>query len=607
MSRIGVFVCHCGINIAGTVDVERVAEEIGQHPDVVHATTYTYMCSEPGQQLLRDAITEHQLDGVVVAACSPAMHEKTFRRASSSAEAGMNPYRCEMANIREQCSWVHQHEQARATEKAIETVRTFVEKVAWDEELETFRLPLTKRALVIGGGIAGIQAALDVANAGFPVVLVEREAHLGGKMARLSGTFLNFTAAPGLLERKVEQVLNHPNIEVLTDAQVVGVEGYVGNFEVTVGSTQVDKEIRKQGEEDLSTCLPVSLSTDFTFDVGAIVVATGWDPYSLERLPEYGGGEILDVVDGLTFEEMLRDSAPPRSGGAGGGIRRPSDGRVPREVVFVQCAGSRDPERGVPYCSKVCCMVVAKQAMMFKECVPGGQAYVFYIDIRSAGKGYDEYVQQAMEEHDILYLRGKVSRVFQAPPQSPSATGGGKVVVWGADTLSGRPVEVMADLVVLATPMTPSCQALELAQTLRVGVDQNGFFSEAHPKLRPVESLTAGVFLAGAAQGPKDIPETVAQASGAAAKVLQLFSQDEMIQEPAVACVIPQFCSACGACVEACPYDARSIHPVWHIATVNAALCQNCGACVVACPNKASQVHNWTPVQILAMADLVSW
>ena len=579
MSRIGVFVCHCGINIASTVDVERVAEEMEQHPEVVYATDYRYMCSNPGQQLVRDAIVEHDLDGVVVAACSPLMHEKTFRRAASA--AGSNPYRCEMANIREQCAWVHEHEPARATEKAVEIVRTVVEKVTRDEELEPFRLPLTKRALVIGGGITGMQAALDIANAVFPVVLVEREAHLGGKMARLSGTYLNFTGAPDLLERKVEQVLNHSNIEVLTGAQVVGVEGYVGNFKAAVSGFNVSSSRLTEPE---------------TFEVGAIVVATGWDPYSLERLPEYGGGEIPDVVDGLTFEEMLRDSSPHRLGGDGGEIRRPSDGRVPREVVFVQCAGSRDPERGVPYCSKVCCMYVAKQAVMFKERVPEGQAYVFYIDIRSAGKGYDEYVQQAMEEHDILYLRGKVSKIFRD---------GDKVVVWGADTLSGRPVEVAADLVVLATPMMPSRQALKLAQTLRVSVDQDGFFSEAHPKLRPVESLTAGIFLAGAAQGPKDIPEAVSQASGAAAKVLKLFSQDEMTQEPMVACVIPQFCSACGACVEACPYGARSINPVWHIATVNAALCQNCGTCVVACPNKASQIYNWTPAQILAMADVI--
>jgi heterodisulfide reductase subunit A len=586
MSRIGVFICHCGINIASTVDVERVTEEVGQHPGVAYATDYSYMCSNPGQQLLKDAIVEHELNGVVVAACSPLMHENTFRRAASA--AGLNPYRCEMANIREQCSWVHEHEPARATEKAIEIVRTVVEKVTRDEELEPLGTQLTKRALVIGGGIAGMQVALDIANAGYPVVLVEREAHLGGKMARLSGTYLNFSAAPDLLARKIEQVLSHPNIKVLTGAQVLGVEGYVGNFEVEVSGEGV-------------------LESE-TFNVGAIVVATGWDPYPLARLPEYGGGEIADVIDGLTFEEMLRGQAPqdpaaPHEHPSSDylfphplALRRPSDGRVPREVAFVQCAGSRDPERGVPYCSKVCCMVVAKQAMMFKERVPEGQAYVFYIDIRSAGKGYDEYVQRAMEEHDILYLRGKVSKIFRD---------GDKVMVWGVDTLSGRPVEVAADLVVLATPMTPSTCALELAQTLRVSVDQNGFFSEAHPKLRPVESLTAGVFLAGAAQGPKDIPETVSQASGAAAKVLKLFSQDEMIQEPTVACVIQQFCSACGACVEACPYGARSIHPLWHVATVNAALCQNCGACVVACPNKASQIYNWTPSQILAMADVV--
>jgi len=589
MSRIGVFLCHCGINIASTVDVERVAAEIGQHPEVAHAATYRYMCSEPGQQLVRNAIAEHNLDAVVVAACSPLMHEKTFRQAVAA--AGLNPYRCEMANIREQCSWVHQHEPARATEKAIEIVRTVVERVTRNEGLEPFRLPLTKRALVIGGGIAGMQAALDIANARFPVVLVERETHLGGKMARLSGTYLNLSAAPELLERKVQQVLNHPHIEVLTEAQVTKVEGYVGNFKVEV-SRRVNGE--RVDEE-----------------VGAIVVATGWDPYPMERLPEYGGGEIPDVVDGLTFEGMLRGEVGrnaechlPESAGeytrelsGRFKLRRPSDGREPREVVFVQCAGSRDPERGVSYCSKVCCMVVAKQAVMFKERVPGGQAYVFYIDIRSAGKGYDEYVQRAMEDYGILYLRGKVSKIFRD---------GEKVVVWGVDMLSGQPVEVAADLVVLATPMSPSRQALELAQTLRVGIDQHGFFSEAHPKLRPVESLTAGVFLAGVAQGPRDIPETVSQASGAAAKVLQLFSHDEMAQEPTVAYVIEELCSGCGVCVEACPYAARALHPVFATATVNAALCQNCGACVPACPNKASQIHNWTPEQILAMADVIA-
>lgn len=560
MSRIGVFVCHCGINISSTVDVERVARTLGRDAEVAFATDYKYVCSDPGQQLIRDAIAEHNLDGVVVAACSPSMHEKTFRRTVES--AGLNPYCCEIANIREQCSWVHQKQPEEATEKAIEIVRTIVAKTRHDEKLTPSRLPLTRRALVIGGGVAGLEAALGIANAGYPVVLVERDDHLGGKMARLSGTYLNFEAAPDLLQCRIEEVLQHPNIQVLLDAQVSKVEGYVGNFTVQVAGS--------------------------VYEVGAIVVATGWDPYPLERLPEYGGGAIVDVVDGLTFEAMLQPGAA---------LRRPSDGRVPREIVFVQCAGSRDPERGVSYCSKVCCMTVAKQAMLFKQRVPDGQAYVFYIDIRSAGKGYDEFVQQAMKDYDALYLRGKVSKVFQR---------GNRVVVWGADTLAGKQVEIEADMVVLATAMLPAAQAVALAQTLHIGTDRYGFYEEAHPKLRPVESLTAGIFLAGVGQGPKDIPESVFQAGGAVAKVLQLFAQSEMVQEPTVAYVIEELCSACGACVAACPYSAREIHPLRRIATVNAALCQTCGACVVACPNKASRIHNWEPVQVLAMTDVLA-
>jgi len=568
MSRIGVFVCHCGINIAATVDVQKVAEAIGQDPRVVFATDYKYMCSDPGQNLIRQAIAEHGLDGVIVAACSPAMHERTFR--GTVASAGLNPYRCEIANIREQCSWVHQDRPEEATQKALDIVRSVVEKVQRDEELAPFHLPITRRALVIGGGVAGMEAALTIANAGYPVVLVERADHLGGKMVRLSGTYLNFESVPDLIQGRIDAVLGHPNIRVLLGSQVTGLEGYVGNFAVEVSGSRM-------GDSELET-----------IEVGAIVVATGWDPYPMERLPEYGGGAVPDVVDGLTFEGMLRPGAD---------IRRPSDGRVPREVVFVQCAGSRDPEHGVSYCSKVCCMYVAKQAMMFKQRVPEGQAYVFYIDIRSAGKGYDEFVQRAMEDYHILYLRGKVSRVFQR---------GDKVVVWGADTLAGRPVEVEADLVVLATPMLPSREAVSLAQTLRIQTNEYGFYSEAHPKLRPVESLTAGIYLAGVGQGPKDIPETVSQAGGAAAKVLQLFAQEAMVQEPTVAYVIEELCSACGSCVAVCPYGAREIHPVRQVATVNAALCQTCGACVVACPNKASRIHNWEPGQVLAMADALA-
>ncbi len=583
MRKIGVFICHCGTNIAGAVDVERVAEEISRYPGVSYAVDYKYMCSDPGQNIIREAIGEKGLDGVVVAACSPAMHEATFRRATGS--AGVNPYQCEMANIREQCSWVHQDDKEAATLKAIETIRTTVEKVRRNESLVPLTLSLVKRALVIGGGIAGLTAALDIAEAGYPVVLVEREPRLGGNMARLSGIYLNFDAAPDLLATRIEAVEKHPNIEVLTEAVVEEVSGYVGNFTV---------KVHHRGEP---LSLPHSqqaaegIEPSIQYDVGAIVVATGYNLYPQEKLGEYGGGRYLDIVDGLQFEEMLSPMGPTE-----GQVRRPSDGKVPGQVVFVQCAGSRDPELHMPYCSKVCCMYVAKEAMAYKKQVPDGQAYVFYIDIRSQGKGYEEFVQRAMEEYGVLYLRGKVSKVFQED---------GRVVVWGVDTLSGMPLEVEADLVVLATASVPSAGARDLAQRLRVATDEHGFFSEAHPKLRPLESLTLGVYLAGAGQFPKDIPETVAQASGAAAKVLSLFSQREMVHEPTVACVEEELCSGCGLCISVCPYEARAMHPWREVATVNAALCQGCGACVVACPNKASRVRNFTTDQVLAMLEAV--
>jgi heterodisulfide reductase subunit A len=568
MKRIGVFVCHCGTNIASSVDVERVVQEISKYPEVVYAIDYKYMCSDPGQKLIREHIVEDNLDAVIVAACSPAMHETTFRRTAES--AGVNPYQTEIANIREQASWVHQQQREAATNKAVEIIRTIVAKAHYNQSLTPFYLPLVKRALVVGGGIAGMQAALELADAGYPTVLVERSDHLGGHMAELSGLYLNMDAAPQRLQALIERVQNHPTLQVLTQSELTEVGGYVGNFVV---------KVEQKAEE------PVN----YTFDIGAIIVATGYALYDQEKLGEYGGGRIPDVIDGLQFEAMLRPDGP-----TGGQIRRPSDGRVPKEVVWIQCAGSRDPELHMPYCSKVCCMYVAKQSMAFKQQAPDGQATVFYIDIRSQGKGYEEFVQQAMEEHKVLYLRGKPSKVFEE---------NGQVMVWGVDTLTGLPIEVEADLVVLATAVVPQPDAQEFGQLLRVSTDEHGFLSEAHPKLRPVESLTAGVFLAGAAQFPKDIPETLAQASGAAAKVLSLFSQRKMVQEPTIAYVDPELCSGCGLCIPACPYDARSMHEWRHIADVNTALCQGCAACTMVCPNKACQVRNLTNRQILSMME----
>ncbi|MCS7286325.1 MAG: CoB--CoM heterodisulfide reductase iron-sulfur subunit A family protein [Anaerolineae bacterium] len=561
MARIGVFICHCGFNIAGVVDVKQVAEEIGRLPEVVFVTDYKYMCSDPGQNLIQKAAEEYKLDGIVVAACSPSMHEVTFRRAAAS--AGVNPYRTEIANIREQVSWPHRDYPKEATRKAIEIIRTIIEKVRYDEALVPLGIPVIKKALVIGGGIAGITAALDIANAGYPVVLVEREKELGGKMRRLSGLYINFEAPDGFLEQKVKAATEHPGITLLTQSEVKEVGGYVGNFTVKVDTPSGER----------------------AFDVGAIVVATGFDLYPLQALGEYGGGRYPDVISALEFERMLKD-----------GLHRPSDGREVKSVAFVQCAGSRDPQRHRPYCSKICCMYVAKQASLFKQRVPDGQALVFYIDIRSQGKNYEEFVQRAIMDYGVLYIRGKVARVYQE---------GGRVFVRGVDTLSGRPVEAEVDLAILASAAVASPGAEELAKKLKVSTDAFGFFQEAHPKLRPVESLTAGVFIAGAAQFPKDIPETVAQASGAAAKVLGLFAQRELVQEPTVAYVIEDLCSGCSLCVEACPYGARALHPWRGIATVNVALCQGCGACAMVCPNKASRVRNFTPVQYLAMVEKV--
>ncbi len=565
MRKVGVFICHCGKNIAGTVDVERVTEDVRSYPGVAYSIDYLYMCSDPGQDLIKGAIAREDLDGVVVAACSPAMHETTFRR--TAVAAGLNPYLCEVANIREQCSWVHRDDMERATLKATRIIETIVEKVRHNEPLVPLTMPIVRRALIIGGGIAGLQAASDIAAAGYAVILVEREERLGGRMARLSGTYLNFDSTVDLLSEKIEAVTTNPRITVLTRAQVEELGGYLGDFKVKVRQPGNDEE----------------------YEVGAIVVATGYDLYPQERLSEYGGERYPDLIDGLEVERMLSPTGP-----TGGEIRCPSDGRVPQEVVFIQCAGSRDPERGVSYCSKICCMYTAKQAMIYKMQVPQGQAYVFYIDIRALGKGYEEFTQRAMEEHRVLYLRGQVSKVF---PQD------GKMIVWGADTLSGKRVEVAADLVVLATPMIPSAGAFELAQKLRVAIDEHGFFGEAHPKLRPVESLTAGVYLAGACQAPKDIPEAVTQGSAAAAKVLSLFSQEKITHDPIVAVVDLELCAGCGICVEVCPYEAREIHPLTKIAVVKEILCQGCGACLVACPNKASHLRNFAPAQIMAMIE----
>ena len=664
MARIGVFICWCGENIGRTVDCPKVAAEAGGFPGVVHAVDYKYMCSDPGQSMIKDAIKEKKLTGVVVAACSPRMHEPTFRRAC--AEAGLNPFLCEMANIREHCSWVHE-DKDDATAKAVQLVRVMVEKVKRNEALFPIKVPVTKRALVIGGGIAGIQAALDIANGGQKVVLVEKEPSIGGHMAQLSETFPTLDCSQCILTPRMVEVAAHPNITLHTYAEVESVSGFIGNFDVKIRlkARSVDitkctgcglcaqkcpqKKIPSEFDEglgmrtaiytpfaqavpnkpviDRAHCTkfltgkcgvcqkvcPVG-AVDYTQQdtfveekIGAIVVATGYrlydykngeKDYGIEGYGEYGYGQYKDVIDGLQFERLASASGP-----TGGAILRPSDGKAPEKVVFIKCVGSRDCAKGLSYCSKICCMYIAKHAMLYKHKVHHGTAYVFYMDIRAGGKNYDEFVRRAIEEDGAVYIRGRVSRIYKR---------GDKLVVAGADTLlgggAGGRVEIEADMVVLATAMRPQYGIEALAQKLSIGYDEYGFLSEAHPKLRPVETNTAGIFLAGACQGVKDIPEAVGQASGAAAKVLGLFSGDELEREPIVARVNQSQCVGCFYCEQVCPYHAiereekrdKAGSLIARVAKVNVGLCQGCGACVATCRSNSIDLDGFSDEQVFS-------
>ncbi len=638
--KIGVFVCHCGRNIAETVDVESVAKEAMKIPGVAYATTYKYMCSDPGQRLIIETIKEQNLDAVVVAACSPSMHLETFRNAA--VEAGLNKFSVEMANIREQSSWVHEsHEEATAKAKKI--IRATVEKVRRNEDLLPIEFETTKKALVIGGGIAGIQAALDIADAGYPVILVEKNPSIGGHMAQLSETFPTLDCSQCILTPKMVAAARHPNIKIYTNSEVEQVSGYVGNFDILIRkkaryvdeskctacgdcsdvcpSVALNEFDRNMGIRkaiyipfpqavpatyilDPNTCLGLNPmicgkcrdacgvgAIDYDMqdelireNVGAIVVATGYDLYGKENLGEFGYGKYDDVIDSLQFERLISSSGPTE-----GILRRPSDGKVPKTVVFVQCAGSRDVAHN-EYCSKICCMYTAKHALLYKHMVPDGKAYIFYIDVRTAGKDYEEFYERVQEE-GVIYVRGKVATAFKE---------GDKIVVYGADTLTGKKLEIKADLVVLAMAVVP--QTKGISSILKIPVDQHGFFKEVHPKLRPVESATQGIFAAGAVQGPKDIPETVAQASAAASKALGILSQSKLIHEPTVAEVDPEACSSCRICVSVCPYGAITMGKV---AEVNEVLCEGCGTCVAACPSGALSLKNLTDEQVYAQIESI--
>ncbi len=662
MQRIGVFVCHCGTNIAGTVDVKAVAEALGHEPGVVFSTDYPYMCSQAGQDMIIEAVKEHKLGGIVICSCSPRMHEATFRK--TAARAGLNSYMVEVANIREQCSWVHK-DMPTGTEKAIILGKAAVAKVNLNTPLTPGESPVTKRALVIGGGIAGIQTALDIADAGFPVDIVETKPTIGGKMAQLDKTFPTLDCAACILTPKMVEVAQNEKIRIFSYSEVTQVKGFVGNFDVTI------KRRARYVKEDVCTgcglctekCPQKKVPNEFNLGMdnrhaiyipfaqavpkvatidpnactmlktgkcglcarvctagaidyqakdefieekyGAIVAATGFNPISMEKFDEFAYSQSKDVITSLELERLMNAAGP-----TGGTLLRPSDGEHPHKIVFVQCVGSRCEacaEKGKEYCSKICCMYTAKHAMLIRDKYPDTDVTVFYIDVRTPGKNFDEFYRRAVEEYGVHYIKGMVGKV------SPE---GGKLMVQGSDLIDGKQLHIEADLVVLAAAIEPDASARPLATMLTASMDTNDFFTEAHPKLRPVESPTAGVFLSGACQGPKDIPETVAQAGAAASKVIGLLSKDKLTGNPCVAHSDEWMCNGCSTCEKVCPYGAISYEDkefkmpdrtvkTRRIAVVNEAVCQGCGACTVACMSGAMDLRGFLNKQIMAEVDAI--
>ena len=661
MQKIGVFVCHCGTNIAATVDVQKVAQTLKNEPGVVFSTDYQYMCSESGQDILKNAIADYKLTGVVICSCSPRMHEATFRRAAE--KAGLNPYMVEIANIREQCSWIHKEMQT-ATEKAVILGRAAIAKVHLNAPLTAGESPVTKRALVIGGGIAGIQTALDIADAGFDVDIVEKKPTIGGKMAQIDKTFPTLDCAACILTPKMVDCAQNDKINIYAYSEVEDISGFVGNFSVKIRkkARYVDETkctgcglctekcpqknvpnefnlgfdnrraiyipfaqaVPKKATIDPDYCTMLKtgkcgvcskLCTAGAIDYkqkdqiieekyGAIIVATGFEPIKVDKYDEFAYSQSKDVVTSLELERLMNAAGPTK-----GTLLRPSDGTHPHTIVFVQCVGSRcEDERGKPYCSKVCCMYTAKHAMLIREKYPDTEVYVFYIDVRTPGKNFDEFYRRAVEQYGVHYIKGMVGKVM------PRADG--KLEVRASDLLLGKQLHIDADMVVLAAAIEPDKTARPLATMLTASMDTNDFFTEAHPKLRPVESPTAGIFLSGMCQGPKDIPETVAQASAAAAKAIGLLCKDKLTCNPCVAHSDEMMCNGCSLCANVCPYGAITYvdkefrmpdrtTAIRRVSSVNPAVCQGCGACTVACPSGAMDLSGFSNRQIMSEVDAI--
>ncbi len=638
--RIGVYVCHCGVNIGGVVDVPSVAEYAKTLPNVVIAKDYKYYCSDPGQQVIQDDIKEHNLNRVVVAACSPRLHEPTFRRCIR--EAGLNQFLFEFANLREHDSWVHMGEPEAATEKAKDLTRMAVAKARLLEPLEASVVSVDNRAMVIGGGVAGIQSALDLADMGFKTYMVEKQPTIGGRMGQLDKTFPTLDCSMCILAPKMVDVGKHENIELLTYSEVREVDGYIGNFKVKVERKPrfIDEELCVGCGSCVEVCpiempnyfdegigmvkaafipfpqaVPLCATIDKDYciecklcdqicergavkhdqesefidlEVGTIIVATGYDPYDPTEKLEYGYGAHTNVITAMEIERMINASGPTE-----GHVVKPSDHKSPKRVAFIHCVGSRDDKIGKPYCSRVCCMYSMKNAQLIIDHEPDTDVTLYYMDIRAFGKGFEEFYKNSQEKYGIKFLRGRPAEIIENDDLT--------LTVRGEDTLLNTVTEYDYDLVVLSVGLVPPEGAEQLRQTIGLSKSGDGFLMEAHPKLRPVDTLTDGVYLAGVSQGPKDIPDAVAQGSGAAARAAIPMVKGEVEIEPIVATTDADVCGACEVCVELCPYGAVAIED--DQAKVNVALCKGCGTCVGACPSGAMDQNHFKTDQIMAQIE----
>ena len=652
--KVGVYICHCGSNIAGTVDCEAVAKWAGENvADVAVARDYKFMCSSLGQAMIEEDIKTKGLTRVVVAACSPHLHEKTFRRACTN--AGLNPYLFQMCNIREHVSWVHT-DKAAATEKAKSLVSAAVHRVKMQEPLEAMRVPVNKATLVVGGGIAGLQATLELADAGYPVYLVEREPSIGAHMAQFDKTFPTLDCSACILTPKMSEAGQHENVTLITYAELEEVSGSVGNFKVKIRKRAksiiedkctgcgacVEKCPRKVVDTEFEAGLgyrkaiympfpqavpkvPVIDRENCTFfktgkckvcekmcqpgaidytqqdeiieiEVGNIILATGWKLFDCRKIPQYGYGRLANVYTSMEFERLCNAAGPTN----GKIVLR--DGKTePKSVAIVHCVGSRDKNHN-EYCSGICCMAALKFGHLVME-KTGAEVYSFYIDMRTNQKMYEEFYGRLLEE-GMHFVRGKVAEITDAARQ-PSEQG--KLIVQVEDTLMGKQRRIPVDMVILMGALEPQADAKELGLKCGISCSMAGWYTERHPKLDPVATMTDGVFVAGACQGAKDIPASVAQGAAAAARVMGMITKGSVEIEPVVASIDEEQCSGCRICNNMCPYNAIDYIEAEAVSRINTAMCKGCGTCVAACPAGAISGSHFTDRQIFAEIEGVLW